>query len=650
MTMGEARRRLALFEIPAGKGAEACEVRDVLARLMAAGSLALSDCQVLRDIAEETGEEGPHLYLLLAAMRLSQMAGNTLLRTGRGPEFLADGGHLEEPVDGELPNGAFETRVRALWTARVGPLADTVAQQDGSQLIKARELTGAERGWFFAQTLESVETVSEKLRELDARAAGDVQRALGAAELDAAVRFRGWNGTGFRLNAEQREAVDRVARRSFVVVTGGPGTGKTTVVCAILRALLQRGDLAGEEIALAAPTGRAAQRMAEALHRQCALAESLDARIGGQIQALSGMTIHALLGGLPPNWKYTAANRLPYRLVIIDEASMVDVNLMRALLVALADDCRLVLLGDKDQLPSVDAGAVLGDIVTGFNGKAIVRLERSNRFTESFAACAAAINAGDFDAFRASTKALPVPGEDWMATLAREDPENVNRVFRRELPEQEAPQRLLLEWSRHYGFLTDGELVRRAKAIRRDDPVFRDQTRSEAVARLFDQLDCSRILTVVREGPYGAKGINELTIKARYRGRVPANPLEKAGVPVLITRNTRQRNLWNGDIGVTVEGPTGMVALFPRGDAVGVCPVGLLPEHELAYAITVHKSQGSEFENVLVVLPPNADHPLLSRPLVYTGVTRAKRRAVVMGTRPVIQAALARAARRDSCL
>jgi exodeoxyribonuclease V alpha subunit len=116
----------------------------------------------------------------------------------------------------------------------------------------------------------------------------------------------------------------------------------------------------------------------------------------------------------------------------------------------------------------------------------------------------------------------------------------------------------------------------------------------------------------------------------------------------MVTRNTRERNLWNGDIGVTVKGPDGMVVLFPRGDKVAVCPVGLLPEHELAYAMTVHKSQGSEFGNVMVVLPDDEEHPLLNRQIVYTGITRAKKRAVILGTAAALKHAIETKVERDT--
>ena len=171
---------------------------------------------------------------------------------------------------------------------------------------------------------------------------------------------------------------------------------------------------------------------------------------------------------------------------------------------------------------------------------------------------------------------------------------------------------------------------------------------SEKAKAIFSELNRSRVLTVVRNGPYGVHGINELLVKMRFDGRLPFNPLVKTGVPVMITRNTPSRRLFNGDVGVTVEGRSGIEVIFPRGDKVVSCPVGLLPEHELAYAMTVHKSQGSEFENVMVVLPDDKEHPLLNRQVVYTGITRAKKRAVIVGTGSALAAALSRRIERDT--
>ena len=165
---------------------------------------------------------------------------------------------------------------------------------------------------------------------------------------------------------------------------------------------------------------------------------------------------------------------------------------------------------------------------------------------------------------------------------------------------------------------------------------------------LFDVLDASRILSVVRKGPFGVQHVNELLLKERL-GRTPVQPLVDCGIPVIVTMNTRSLNLYNGDVGVTVKTPKhGVCVLFPRGEDVVCCPVSQLPEHELAYAMTVHKSQGSEFDNVMVVLPDDVNHPLLNRQLVYTGITRAKERAVIFGTDAALQHAIETKIERDT--
>ena len=196
--------------------------------------------------------------------------------------------------------------------------------------------------------------------------------------------------------------------------------------------------------------------------------------------------------------------------------------------------------------------------------------------------------------------------------------------------------------------MSGNELAKKAGKIERSDTSL-GGVKSNASEALFKELNRRRILTLVREGWYGVKEANAFLLKeAKAAGGVRGDYLSMVGVPIMVTHNTPDRNLFNGDVGVTVKGPHGMVVLFPRGAKTIACPVALLPEHELAYAMTVHKSQGSEFENVMVVLPDDENHPLLNRQIVYTGITRAKKRAVVVGTEDALKAALSRKIERDT--
>ncbi|MBQ7189642.1 MAG: exodeoxyribonuclease V subunit alpha [Kiritimatiellae bacterium] len=636
MEIKEAKRRLALFKIADDRDEDA--VGDILARLLVAGSLSMGELQTARDIMRRRNCGNGFAYIFLAAMFISQRSGNAFLRTEKGAALLKAGGYLEEDKQGRDSNDGHGRIVESAWDKAVLAAADL----DGDVVVKKSDVVGD--CWFFQRNLLAVEALSEGFAALAKVAAHGTP--LTEAELEAATGFE-----GFKLNPAQIDAVKMTAEHRFVVVTGGPGTGKTTIVCAILRALMAQG-LEPDEIELVAPTGRAAQRMGEALRNQCASAKDLDGEMRRKIESLDGKTIHSLLGGYPPNWKYTAENKLPLKLVVVDESSMVDVHLIKALVAALPPDCRLVLLGDKDQLPSVEAGALLGDLVGNRDAPFVVRLTESKRFTEEFAECAKAVNDGEAQKFADLTAELDSGNGQWLATF--DSDKTKNKCFRCLLAKDPKPSVChdrLLGWAEYYGLLDGGALVKLASDPRlKDDGALTDGESTPKAKAIFDELDRSRILTVVRKGPHGASGVNELLVKARFGGRLPFNPLEKAGVPVIVTRNTPSRKLWNGDVGVTVKGRSGMVVIFPRGDEVVSCPVGLLPEHELAYAMTVHKSQGSEFENVMVVLPNDQDHPLLNRQIVYTGITRAKKRAVILGTEAALKQAISKKLERDTGL
>ena len=639
MSYTENIHRLRLFGIPGDAPSdESDRVRRVLARLVEAESLSLSDLQTARDIARRAPGIAAESYLFLAAMFLSVRGGNTYLRPEKGPALLERGGHLDGKDEiGEYGRDAFAADVDEAWPAAV----EAASSLDGEIVLRRRDGRGDR--WFFQRDANAVDAVSAAFAALASQP--PCAAPLSAAELAAAAAFR-----EFELDDPQKEAVKSAVTRRFTVVTGGPGTGKTTIVFSILRALVGRG-LSTEEIALAAPTGRAAQRIGESLRKQCAAAEGLDESMRLRIESLKGSTIHSLLGGFPPNWKYTADNPLPLKLVVVDESSMVDVMLMRALVEALPDGCRLVLLGDRDQLPSVEAGAVLGDVVDGGGGatSCVVRLVASKRYPEELARCAETVKNGDVPGLFASAGNLSTASGSWTDRLESSGA----GCFLLPLGDEAAKRRdacheAVGRWAAHFGLLERaGALVRLASADWADDPALVDGSLSDRAKALFEEFSRSRILSVVRRGPYGVEKINEILVTKRF-GRKPANALSKPGVPVIVTRNTPTRSLWNGDIGVTVKGPAGMVVLFERGDRVVSCPVALLPEHELAYAITVHKSQGSEYGNVLVVLPDDPTHPLLSRQLVYTGITRARKRAVILGTEDALLHAIGNPIKRDT--
>ena len=630
--------RLDLFGIPDGNApGDVARVRKMLARLVEAESLSLAELQTARDIAKISGGVCAEAYVFLAAMFVSQRGGNTFLRPEKGAALLESAGYLETPDGGVYSNDAFCADVREVWPAAVRA-AESLPP--GGIVLDRPDACGPR--WFFQRNAAAVDAVSAAL---SARAGDSAcSPGLQPGELEAATAF-----DGFSLNSEQIDAVKTATSRMFTVVTGGPGTGKTTIVFAILRALFKRG-LAPEDVALVAPTARAARRMVETLGRQILKAKGLDDAGRAQIEALNGSTIHSLLGGFPPRWKYNAGNRLPLKLVVADESSMVDIHLMQALVEALPSNCRLVLMGDKNQLPSVDAGAVLGDIVGGKGLSCVARLGKSNRFTGALAECAAVVNNGDAAGFAALSQEVRPGDASWVDAF--DSPETENNCYRFMLDGKDRRavcHAALVRWAEHFGLLPGGLLVRLASdPSLKDDPALTDGVNSPKARAIFAALDCSRILTVVRGGPFGVQGVNDLLAMKRFGGRMPSNPLEAAGVPVVVTRNTPSRDLWNGDVGVTVEGRRGMTVLFPRGGKVVCCPVSLLPDHELAYAMTVHKSQGSEFGNVMMVLPGDPGHPLLDRQILYTGITRARKRAVVLGTQPALDAALEKKLERDT--
>ncbi len=419
---------------------------------------------------------------------------------------------------------------------------------------------------------------------------------------------------------EQREAAEIALSQAVTVLTGGPGTGKTTTVARLLALVAEQAELAGRSrprIALAAPTGKAAARLQEAVQHEVANLDAADrSRLGG----LSAVTLHRLLGSKPgtsARFRHDRTNRLPHDVIVVDETSMVSLTLMARLLEAVRPDARLVLVGDADQLASVEAGAVLADLVEGLSGRNDVRvaaLRTSHRFGASIGALADAIRVGDADRVLA---------------LLRSGDEHIEYI---EFAEGDDPtQRLRSIVVPHALRLREAAVLGAADVA-------------------LAALDEHRLLCAHRRGPFGVAHWNAQVQKwiAEETGQ-PAWSEWYAGRPLLVTANDYGLRVYNGDTGVTVAGPEGLRAVIASATGPLDFATSRLGDVETMHAMTIHKSQGGQADEVTVLMPPE-DSRLLTRELFYTAVTRAKAKVRVVGSEASVRAAIERRAVRATGL
>ncbi len=441
----------------------------------------------------------------------------------------------------------------------------------------------------------------------------------------------------------QRCATAVAALRRVTVLAGGPGTGKTTTVARLL-ALLADLTTPPPRIALAAPTGKAAARLGEAVREHTAELPGPDrVRLGD----LTAVTLHRLLGHKPGStsrFAHDRHHRLPFDVVVVDETSMVSLTLMARLLEAVRPDARLVLVGDPDQLASVEAGAVLGDLArapghpepdldarlaaVGEVGPrhppvvhGVVTLRRTWRFGNAIGALARAVQAADADAalrhLRAGTGDLEFVET---ADLEHRDPVGLGGL-------------------RADVLAAGGALARAARAG--DGP------------GALRELDRHRLLCGHRGGPYGVvRWSAEVERWLADGGSAPVTGQDGEwypGRPLLVTANDYDLQLYNGDTGVVVRSGRGVKAVFPRGGAPLEVAPGRLAGVQSVHAMTVHRSQGSQFDRVTVVLPP-PESPLLTRELLYTAITRARLSVRVVGTEQAVRTAVGRPVSRASGL
>jgi len=629
----------------------------LIAQFHAAGVLGLADVHTATAVGRMAGEDDEQVLLAVALAVRALRGGSVCVDLATVAASVFEASDEQAVATGELPWPDPDG-----WVARVAasPLMINGATAPGTRPLRLVETTVyLERYW------REEETVREQLQ---------TRRAAEPLLVDR-DRLRAGLGRIFVKDQLDPDEPDRQRIAAAVavlgrvtVLAGGPGTGKTTTVAKLLALLT---DQPGPcRIALAAPTGKAAARLAEAVAEATAQLPAEDAARIGQ---LSAATLHRLLGSLPGErgrFRHHAGHHLPYEVIVVDEMSMVSLPMMARLLEAVRPDARLVLVGDPDQLTSVEAGAVMADITAAATRSAPLAATQTGEDAESGQQNPHLLHTrpgqapyADLAALTDDGRGLPLPDDitggvvrlthTWrfggaigdLATAIRQgDDEQVVAI------------------------VTDGHddvrFVETTDTLTADQvPLVRDLVRDTAqrlaraagrgdIPEALDALDTHRLLCGHRTGPYGvSRWTHEVehwldAVGVRSHGsRSPWYP----GRPLLITSNDYDLNLFNGDTGVVVDTADGLRAVFPRGSGWVSHAPARLEQVQTVHAMTVHRGQGSQFTHVSFLLPPE-DSPLLTRELLYTAVTRATTTVTVVGSLAAIRRAVLRPANRASGL
>ncbi|AIC17889.1 MULTISPECIES: exodeoxyribonuclease V subunit alpha [Pseudomonas] len=608
----------------------------------------------------ELEPQGDPLVLMAAALTSHQLGHGhvclDLFETLKEPDFA-----LSLPPEGDLqstaavlPSQVLATLEGAHWCKALAASRLVALAADQSEQARQRPLVLSGKRLYLRRYWAYERRIDNALRQrlaVQEETPADLVERLGG--LFGAARATGpvdW----------QKLACALATRGAFSIITGGPGTGKTTTVVRLLALLQAPAVEAGKplRIRLAAPTGKAAARLTESISlqvRSLSVDDSVREKIPSDVT-----TVHRLLGNRPGtrHFRHHAGNRLPLDVLVVDEASMIDLEMMANLLDALPVHARLVLLGDKDQLASVEAGAVLGDLcrdaeagwyspqtrnwleaVSGEQladsglqednagthplAQQVVMLRHSRRFGEG---------SGIGQLARWVNQQQAEEARRLLAARSHADLYGLSLKGEQD----RALERLLLEGHgdgpqgyRHYLSLLRGQRPPADTAL--EDPRWTAWARD--VLQAFDQF---QLLCAVRKGPWGVEGLNQRITAALFKARlIESDQQWYEGRPVLMTRNDYGLGLMNGDIGIALklpehegaqDGRRVLRVAFPRNDGQGgvrfVLP-SRLNDVETVYAMTVHKSQGSEFAHTALILP-EALNPVLTKELIYTGITRAK--------------------------
>jgi len=431
--------------------------------------------------------------------------------------------------------------------------------------------------------------------------------------------FTSWTNTQPGLDW-QKVAVLMALTRQFCVISGGPGTGKTTIVLKLLQLLLNQDKTM--RIALAAPTGKAAARLQQA--------------IGNKEQSQTGVnleakTLHRLLGitANHEQGQYNAKRPLAIDVLIVDEASMVDISMMAKLLKALPQSARLILLGDSQQLASVESGAVLANLcrddvafspafsaqVVEVIGDKLPNEAASSLLMDSVVILQHSYRFDGQSLIGQMAQAVQTGNEDqFIGVLATAD----ETIWWQQMDQMSIQLRVM---SLYQAFF---------KAVQ-------NQQNARVCLELFEQ---SRVLCALKRGPESVDSVNYLVERALAKQAWRTHQGFYHGRPIMVTQNDYRQSLFNGDMGLILHDDQGeLAACFIDNDALRWIALNRLPAHETAYAMTVHKSQGSEFDKVCIVLPENST-PLLTRELLYTAITRAKKQVSLIATEPMLRQAV----------
>lgn len=585
----------------------------VLAQANAAGWIEAADVHVADRLARLTGEEDETVVLAVALTVRAAREGSSCLDPDaalaalREPPSEDDGdpGVPAAPAEllAALPEDA-QAWLDAVRESRCAAQGTVVVEHDLVYLDRYHR-----EEVFVAQTL----------RDRAALPSEPVDDGVLEAGLDRVFRGDSWG--------EQRDAVRAAARQRTTILVGGPGTGKTSTVAGLLALLVEQSEGGSRRpaVALAAPTGKAAARLTESVRGAVAAFESQDRE---RVGAMEAVTLHRLLGWRPGSstrFRRDRSNPLPHDIVVVDEASMLSLTMAARLLEALRPSARLVLVGDPDQLASVEAGAVLADLVAGYegvDGSPVSRLLTSHRFGRRIGSLAAAVRDGDADEVVRLLRSAPA--ED------AQDDEDIS-VSYIEIQEPDEAHRAL-----------EGHLLERAERLRRLG--LSGDTRAALRA-----LDEHRLLCAHRDGPWGVSSWN-LRVERGLAERTGYHGRQHAGRPLLVTANDHRLGLSNGDTGVVVLGPDDrLVAAFGDPNAPTTYGASTVADAETAHAMTIHKSQGSQAQHVTVLLP-DARSRLLTRELLYTGLTRAVDRVTIVGSEAAVRGAVEQRTARASGL